>query len=113
MEALDQIVDTHQLASREQLNRIDALIAEAEIRSRSSVVFSGDFSQVHRIHMMKVVNPFLTAAWFSRAFPTRYAHRMIRGLVDRINEQKPCLSATIHSAPTTNLAELRLVRMIL
>ncbi|MFM1798498.1 MAG: hypothetical protein RLZZ117_776 [Cyanobacteriota bacterium] len=51
------VLDAHLLAEREQLNWFDALIAEAAIRSRCTVLFSEDFSHGRRIAGMEVVNP--------------------------------------------------------
>jgi predicted nucleic acid-binding protein len=51
------VLDAHLLAEREQLNWFDALIAEAAIRSRCSVLFSEDFSHGRRIAGLEVVNP--------------------------------------------------------
>lgn len=53
------ILDAHQLANREQLNWFDALIAEAAIRSRCTILFSEDFGHGRRIDSMEVVNPLL------------------------------------------------------
>ena len=53
------ILDAHQLAIREQLSWFDALIAEAAIRSRCSLLFSEDFSHGRRIAGLEVVNPLL------------------------------------------------------
>ncbi|MBM5816784.1 MAG: PIN domain-containing protein [Cyanobacteria bacterium K_Offshore_surface_m2_239] len=53
------ILDAHLLASREQLSWVDALIAEAAIRSRCTILFSEDFSHGRRIDSMEVVNPLL------------------------------------------------------
>ena len=47
---------------REQLSWFDALIAEAAIRSRCSILFSEDFSHVRRIAGLQVINPFLEPA---------------------------------------------------
>ena len=43
------VIDAHQLAGREQLSWFDALIAEAALRSRCSILFSEDFSHSRRI----------------------------------------------------------------
>jgi predicted nucleic acid-binding protein len=51
------ILDAHQLAIREQLSWFDALIAEAAIRSRCSVLYSEDFGHGRRIAGLDVVNP--------------------------------------------------------
>jgi predicted nucleic acid-binding protein len=51
------ILDAHQLAIREQLSWLDALIAEAAIRSRCSVLYSEDFGHGRRIASLDVVNP--------------------------------------------------------
>jgi predicted nucleic acid-binding protein len=51
------VLDAHLLAEREQLNWFDALIAEAAIRSRCTVLFSEDFSHGRRIAGLEVVNP--------------------------------------------------------
>ena len=51
------IHDAHQLAIREQLSWFDALIAEAAIRSRCSVLYSEDFGHGRRIAGLDVVNP--------------------------------------------------------
>ena len=53
------ILDAHQLAIREQLSWFDALIAEAAIRSRCTLLFSEDFSHGRRIAGLEVVNPLL------------------------------------------------------
>jgi predicted nucleic acid-binding protein len=53
------ILDAHQLAISEQLSWFDALIAEAAIRSRCSLLFSEDFSHGRRIAGLEVVNPLL------------------------------------------------------
>ena len=53
------ILDAHQLAIREQLSWFDALVAEAAIRSRCSLLFSEDFSHGRRIAGLEVVNPLL------------------------------------------------------
>ena len=53
------ILDAHQLAIREQLSWFDALIAEAAIRSRCSLLFSENFSHGRRIAGLEVVNPLL------------------------------------------------------
>lgn len=50
-------LDAHQLAIREQLSWFDALIAEAAIRSRCSVLYSEDFGHGRRIAGLDVVNP--------------------------------------------------------
>ncbi|GDX77212.1 twitching motility protein PilT [Cyanobium sp.] len=51
------ILDAHQLAIREQLSWFDALIAEAAIRSRCSVLYSEAFGHGRRIASLDVVNP--------------------------------------------------------
>jgi predicted nucleic acid-binding protein len=51
------ILDAQQLAIREQLSWFDALIAEAAIRSRCSVLYSEDFGHGRRIAGLDVVNP--------------------------------------------------------
>ena len=51
------ILDAHQLAIREQLSWLDALIAEAAIRSRCARLFSEDFGHGRRIAAVEVVNP--------------------------------------------------------
>jgi predicted nucleic acid-binding protein len=51
------ILDAHQLAIREQLSWFDALIAEAAIRSRCSVLYSEAFGHGRRITDLVVVNP--------------------------------------------------------
>lgn len=51
------ILDAQQLAIREQLSWLDALIAEAAIRSRCSVLYSEAFGQGRRIAGLDVVNP--------------------------------------------------------
>jgi predicted nucleic acid-binding protein len=51
------VLDAHQLAGREQLSWFDALIAEAAIRSRCSVLYSEDFGHGRRIASLDVVNP--------------------------------------------------------
>jgi hypothetical protein len=56
------VLDAHQLAGREQLSWFDALIAEAAIRSRCSILFSEDFSHGRRIAGLLVINPFLEPA---------------------------------------------------
>jgi predicted nucleic acid-binding protein len=53
------ILDAHQLAIREQLSWFDALIAEAAIRSRCTILFSEDFGHGRRIGGVEVVNPLL------------------------------------------------------
>lgn len=53
------ILDAHQLAIREQLSWFDALIAEAAIRSRCTILYSEDFSHGRRIDGLEVVNPLL------------------------------------------------------
>jgi predicted nucleic acid-binding protein len=53
------ILDAHQLAIREQLSWFDALIAEAAIRSRCSVLYSEAFGHGCRIAGLEVVNPLL------------------------------------------------------
>ena len=53
------ILDAHQLAIREQLSWFDALITEAAIRSRCSILYSEDFSHGRRIAGLEVVNPLL------------------------------------------------------
>ncbi len=53
------VLDAHQLASREQLNWFDALIAEAAIRNRCDVLFSEDFSHGRVIGGMQICNPLL------------------------------------------------------
>jgi predicted nucleic acid-binding protein len=52
-------LDAHQLAIREQLSWFDALITEAAIRSRCSILYSEDFSHGRRIAGLEVVNPLL------------------------------------------------------
>ena len=42
--------------------QLDALIAEAAIRSRCSILFSEDFSHGRRIAGLLVINPFLEPA---------------------------------------------------
>ncbi|MFN5192908.1 MAG: PIN domain-containing protein [Cyanobacteriota bacterium] len=56
------VMDAHLLASREQLSWFDALIAEAAIRSRCSILFSEDFSHGRRIAGLELINPFLEPA---------------------------------------------------
>jgi predicted nucleic acid-binding protein len=51
------ILDAHQLAIRERLSWFDALIAEAAIRSRCSVLYSEAFGHGRRIAGLEVVNP--------------------------------------------------------
>jgi predicted nucleic acid-binding protein len=51
------VLDAHLLAEREQLSWFDALIAEAAIRSRCTVLFSEDFSHGRRIAGLEVMNP--------------------------------------------------------
>jgi predicted nucleic acid-binding protein len=51
------ILDAQQLAIREQLSWFDALIAEAAIRSRCSVLYSEAFGHRRRIAGLDVVNP--------------------------------------------------------
>lgn len=51
------ILDAQQLAIREQLSWFDALIAEAAIRSRCSVLYSEAFGHGRRIAGLDVVNP--------------------------------------------------------
>jgi predicted nucleic acid-binding protein len=51
------VLDAHLLAEREQLSWFDALIAEAAIRSRCTVLFSEDFSHGRRLAGLEVVNP--------------------------------------------------------
>jgi len=51
------IHDAHLLAIREQLSWFDALIAEAAIRSRCSVLYSEAFGHGRRIAGLDVVNP--------------------------------------------------------
>jgi len=53
------VLDAHQLAGREQPSWFDALIAEATIRSRCSILFSEDFSHGRRIAGLVVINPCL------------------------------------------------------
>jgi predicted nucleic acid-binding protein len=53
------VLDAHQLATQERLSWFDALIAEAAIRSRCSVLFSEDFSHGGRIGSLELVNPLL------------------------------------------------------
>jgi predicted nucleic acid-binding protein len=53
------VLDAHQLAILEQLSWFDALIAEAAIRSRCSILFSEDFSHGRRIAGLVVINPFV------------------------------------------------------
>jgi predicted nucleic acid-binding protein len=53
------ILDAHQLAIREQLSWLDALIAETAIRSHCALLFSEDFGQGRRIGTVEVVNPLL------------------------------------------------------
>lgn len=56
------VMDAHLLASREKLSWFDALIAEAAIRSRCTILFSEDFSHGRRIAGLKLINPFLEPA---------------------------------------------------
>jgi hypothetical protein len=57
---IDTLVqDAQQLAGREQPSWFDALIAEATIRSRCSILFSEDFSHGRRIAGLVVINPCL------------------------------------------------------
>jgi len=56
------VLDAHQLAGREQLSWFDALIAEAAIRSRCSILFSEDFRHGRQIAGLLVINPFLEPA---------------------------------------------------
>jgi predicted nucleic acid-binding protein len=51
------VLDAHLLAEREQLSWCDALIAEAAIRGRCTVLFSEDFSHGRRIAGLEAVNP--------------------------------------------------------
>jgi predicted nucleic acid-binding protein len=51
------VLDTDQLAEREQLSWFDALIAEAAIRSRCAVLFSEDFGHGRKFGGLEVVNP--------------------------------------------------------
>lgn len=56
------VMDAHLLASREKLSWFDALIAEAAIRSRCTILFSEDFSHGRRIAGLELINPFLEPA---------------------------------------------------
>jgi predicted nucleic acid-binding protein len=56
------VMDAHLLASCEKLSWFDALIAEAAIRSRCSILFSEDFSHGRRIAGLELINPFLEPA---------------------------------------------------
>lgn len=51
------VLGAHLLAEREQLSWFDALIAEAAIRGRCTVLFSEDFSHGRQIAGLEAVNP--------------------------------------------------------
>ncbi|MCP9927520.1 PIN domain-containing protein [Cyanobium sp. CH-040] len=51
------VLDAHLLSTREQLSWLDALIAEAAIRSRCDVLFSEDFNHGGRIGALRLINP--------------------------------------------------------
>lgn len=51
------ILDAHALASAEQLSWFDALIVEAALRSRCSVLYSEDLGEERRIGGLVVENP--------------------------------------------------------
>jgi hypothetical protein len=72
----------HQLATREQLSWFDALIAEAAILSRCSVLYSEDFGHGRRIAGLDVVNPLrgLDKATGGRASPSG---ALTNGLIQR------------------------------
>jgi predicted nucleic acid-binding protein len=55
------VMDAHVLADREQLGWFDALIVEAAIRSRCSVLYSEDLGHGRRIDSLQIQNPLFPA----------------------------------------------------
>ena len=52
------VLDAHELAELEQISWFDALIVEAAIRSRCTVLFSEDFGHGRKFGQLTVCNPF-------------------------------------------------------
>ena len=56
------VLDAHELAHIEQLSWFDALIVEAAIRSRCTLLFSEDLGHGRKFGNLTVRNPFLNAS---------------------------------------------------